>query len=68
MKIKIVIPPHEDQLPDPLRDLGILPGDIIGDAQAVPETKHDAVRFQVWSTEHERFVPCTVMGKNYKKL
>jgi hypothetical protein len=68
MKIKIVIPFHEDQLPDPLRDLGILPGDVINDAMPVSETKHDAVRFQVWSDEHQRFVLCTVMAKNYKKI
>jgi hypothetical protein len=68
MRIKIVIPTHEDQLPSHLFDMGIRPGDVIYDATPVPETRYGALRFQVWSEEHERYVPCTVMSKNYKKI
>jgi hypothetical protein len=65
MKIKIVIPHYEDDLPDPLKDLGVKVGEIV-DASPVSDTRHGAMRFRVIHEDAIKY--CTVMSKNYKKV
>lgn len=65
MKIKIVIPPFEDQLPEPVKDLGVKAGDVV-DAERFPNSRYDAMQF--WVMHEGKQQLCTVMSKNYKKI
>ena len=62
MKIKIT---NGVNLPSHVRDMGVREGDVF-DAQEVPNTRLDAVRFMVFLDDELQW--CTVMGKNYKPV
>lgn len=53
-------------LPRNLRDLGLKPGDMIYQAEQVPNSKFGTVRFKVLHNGEEFYV--TVTSENYVKL
>jgi len=60
MKIQI-----KGNLPDHVKDLGVKWGDVF-DAEEVPGTRLDAVRFIVFVDDGQQF--CTVLPDNYIKI
>lgn len=53
-------------LPRNLKDLGLKPGDMIYQAEQVPNSKFGTVRFKLLYKEEEFYV--TVTSENYVKL